>query len=100
MLGPVDEEAVLVEVSEVPVVMRSEPQVVLVEDFGRRKGKATSFKEVCTEELSVMLARGLGSTRSLLRGGILAGKELAREDMAGKMDVSERLREEDMRVGL
>ena len=47
-----------------------------------------------------MLARGLGSTRSLLRGGIVAGKELAMEDIPGKTGVSERLTVEDMRVGL
>ena len=47
-----------------------------------------------------MLARGLGSTRSLLRGGIVAGKELAIEDMAGKLGVSERLGVLERRVGL
>ena len=48
MLSPLDEEAVLVEVSEVPVVMRSEPQGVVEEDFGRRKGKEMSCKEGCS----------------------------------------------------
>ena len=99
------DEAVLVEAVEPPVVRRSVPQGTVflwlegwdVSKLGR------SLKVLLLRGLSfdgMLLARGLGSTRSLLKGGIAVGRELAREDMAGKRLLSGRVRLGDMREGL